>query len=71
MTRNHTVRDEIASIMMEYATLVCAVAETPSTSKTVHKIKFDTVLELKEAATTLIMKKLNEQKNSAVCGSSN
>ena len=71
MIRNHTVRDEIASIMMEYATLVCAVAETPSSSQTIHKAKFDTVLELKEAATSLIMKKLNEQKNSAVCGSSN
>jgi hypothetical protein len=71
MIRNHTIRDEIASIMMEYATLVCAVAETPSTNHSVHKIKFATILELKESATSLIMKKLNEQKSSAVCGSSN
>ena len=71
MTKNETLYDEIGCILMEYATLVCAIAETPSTNAKIHKIKLDSVLNLRDATQSLIMKKFGEKVEKNLSVSSN
>lgn len=55
MNKNTTMYDEIGEILLEYGTLVCAVAEIPNTNQKIHQDKLKTVLGLKDAARTIMM----------------
>ena len=71
MTKNETTYDVVNNLLMEYATMVCAVAETPSTTLAVHKTKFQTVLHLRDAYRSAILDMIEKKVVRAVGVSSN
>jgi CRP-like cAMP-binding protein len=71
MNKNETTYDKVNYLLMEYATMVCAVAETPSTTLAVHKTKFQTVLHLRDAYRSAIMDMIEKKMVKAFENSSN
>lgn len=55
MIRSQTMYDEVDQILMEYATLVCAVAEIPGKNLEIHRAKYKAVMDLKTAARSVMM----------------
>jgi CRP-like cAMP-binding protein len=71
MTKNETMYDVVNNLLIEYATMVCAVAETPSTTLAVHKTKFQTVLHLRDAYRSAIMDMIEKKMVKTVQASQN
>lgn len=68
MKRNHTMYDEVGEILMEFAVLVSGIAEISTNDMVVHKAKVKAVLDLKDAARSVIMSKVVEKiGNHTVC----
>lgn len=70
MTKTKTMYDEVGDVLMEFAVLVVGVAEIPSMDLETHRAKFKAVMDLKEAARSvmigLIEKKIVVHENGSI-----
>lgn len=71
MNKNMTMYDEIGEILLEYGVLVCGVAEIPSTNQKIHQEKIRTVLDLKDAARSVMIEMIEKKIQNHECGSLN
>lgn len=71
MKRSETTYDTVNNLLLEYATLVCAVAEIPSNDRQIHRAKRDAILNLRDATRAIILDMVEKKVVNAVKVSSN